>query len=89
MKLQDAHKTGRKYRIVGGGQDYFRWADHACVSLEKLFAEYEVEPEVYEVECVLTENNTQDVGCWHSLLRLIKEHNLHGKHAKLTIEVLD
>jgi hypothetical protein len=57
--------------------------------LEKLFAEYEVEPEVYEVECVVSEVGGSLVVFGEIPFEQTLPKDIEGKRVKATFEVLD
>jgi hypothetical protein len=95
MTLQEAHKTGRKYREVGVGSGswYFRFSDSASFPMDVVMAEYEVEPEVHEVECRIEGHKSGGL----SIIAIApfdgddikKLLDIAGKRVKATFEVID
>jgi hypothetical protein len=91
MTLADAHKTGKRIRRVGSKwgtiSSWFNDDDfNFTISMSDAIADdWEVEPEVYEVECEWRKDESSVVhpSGFKELYLLI------GKRTKLTIEVLD
>jgi hypothetical protein len=95
MKLQEAHKTGRKYHCGHSGVDaWYRLDDSCSVPLYQALADnWEVEPEVYEVECEMVDRNGYlSIGEISNIVGA-KEYELYMrlvcKRVKATFEVLD
>jgi hypothetical protein len=90
MTLQDAHKTGRRYREMGSTNSYFRFSDNATFPMDVVMAEYEVEPEVFEVECEMVDRQGfLSIGEMFKPSQQGIYNKLVGKHVKATFEVLD
>jgi hypothetical protein len=100
MNLQDAHKTGRKYRRSGEeGCDWWRFGvtdAMANTSLygEEIFADdWEVEPELYEVNTgIRSVDEISEINdeCYARIkIPKVMAHKLEGKRVRATFEVLD
>jgi hypothetical protein len=98
MKLQEAHKTGRKYRTKSGGLKWFRYGEGKAVNTPSSFLlvladDWEVEPEVYEVNTgIRSVDEISEINdeCYARIkIPKVMAHKLEGKRVKATFEVLN
>jgi hypothetical protein len=95
MTFQEAHATGKEYRPLGSDRDYLRIYDGRYLGdyrLQEMLGDWEVEPEVYEVECTWECDVNKTVypcSCKGVCFSGKLGKSLIGKRTKLTIEVLD
>jgi hypothetical protein len=94
MTLSDAHKTGRKVRLHGWSGEYY---DYACLCItgeNAIRDDWEVEPEVYEVEdTIIVPYNCTDFPLGKVQLRTMVGielyDKLNGRRCSITIKPLD